>query len=161
MRYARFCTASLYRSTSTSKAFCSPASTSSTSSTSFNASTIAPCAFSLDELFTPTATWLPMDLFLLEIPSDVSAPLDCLRRVLLAGFARAPITPNVPDACSADSIIFTACYLFLLCIDRKSTRLNSSHGYISYAVFCLKKNSRYYRSGDRAGCHNPRSDLEY
>src|SRR2546429_2690349 len=25
--------------------------------------------------------------------------------------------------------------------DRKSTRLNSSHGYISYAVFCLKNNS--------------------
>src|SRR5256884_2572023 len=25
------------------------------------------------------------------------------------------------------------------CQDRKSTRLNSSHGYISYAVFCLKK----------------------
>src|SRR5687768_17720679 len=25
--------------------------------------------------------------------------------------------------------------------DRKSTRLNSSHGYISYAVFCLKKKS--------------------
>src|SRR2546422_5473010 len=29
--------------------------------------------------------------------------------------------------------------------DRKSTRLNSSHGYISYAVFCLKKkNNRIY-----------------
>src|SRR2546429_682537 len=27
----------------------------------------------------------------------------------------------------------------LLFLDRKSTRLNSSHGYISYAVFCLKK----------------------
>src|SRR5687768_18175151 len=26
-----------------------------------------------------------------------------------------------------------------LVTDRKSTRLNSSHGYISYAVFCLKK----------------------
>src|SRR2546429_6033733 len=26
--------------------------------------------------------------------------------------------------------------------DRKSTRLNSSHGYISYAVFCLKKNKQ-------------------
>src|SRR2546429_5517676 len=26
-----------------------------------------------------------------------------------------------------------------LSTDRKSTRLNSSHGYISYAVFCLKK----------------------
>src|SRR2546422_3530833 len=27
--------------------------------------------------------------------------------------------------------------------DRKSTRLNSSHGYISYAVFCLKKKTTY------------------
>src|SRR2546429_3217039 len=29
-----------------------------------------------------------------------------------------------------------------ICEDRKSTRLNSSHGYISYAVFCLKKTIR-------------------
>src|SRR2546429_3155319 len=35
-------------------------------------------------------------------------------------------TAGVPSLCSAD---------------RKSTRLNSSHGYISYAVFCLKKKS--------------------
>src|SRR2546422_3741194 len=28
-------------------------------------------------------------------------------------------------------------------LDRKSTRLNSSHGYISYAVFCLKKKKKY------------------
>src|SRR2546422_3330803 len=27
--------------------------------------------------------------------------------------------------------------------DRKSTRLNSSHGYISYAVFCLKKKIKH------------------
>src|SRR2546429_7072765 len=27
--------------------------------------------------------------------------------------------------------------------DRKSTRLNSSHGYISYAVFCLKKKNTH------------------
>src|SRR2546422_5067277 len=36
--------------------------------------------------------------------------------------------------------------------DRKSTRLNSSHGYISYAVFCLKKKSStrsLYRSSKR------------
>src|SRR5205809_1462036 len=36
-----------------------------------------------------------------------------------------------------------------LVIDRKSTRLNSSHGYISYAVFCLKKKktkTRYTQS---------------
>src|SRR2546422_2015569 len=30
-------------------------------------------------------------------------------------------------------------------IDRKSTRLNSSHGYISYAVFCLKKKKTFGR----------------
>src|SRR2546429_6349757 len=29
--------------------------------------------------------------------------------------------------------------------DRKSTRLNSSHGYISYAVFCLKKKNNTVR----------------
>src|SRR2546429_7092626 len=37
--------------------------------------------------------------------------------------------------------------------DRKSTRLNSSHGYISYAVFCLKKKKKhaaqiFYSSND-------------
>src|SRR5687768_17888325 len=32
---------------------------------------------------------------------------------------------------AADQVLFR--------LDRKSTRLNSSHGYISYAVFCLKK----------------------
>src|SRR2546422_5651994 len=30
-------------------------------------------------------------------------------------------------------------------VDRKSTRLNSSHGYISYAVFCLKKKKHEYQ----------------
>src|SRR3989449_2730129 len=30
-------------------------------------------------------------------------------------------------------------------VDRKSTRLNSSHGYISYAVFCLKKKKMNHR----------------
>src|SRR5687768_17947617 len=42
-----------------------------------------------------------------------------------------------------------ACYARTLCRkpaaagrDRKSTRLNSSHGYISYAVFCLKKKKK-------------------
>src|SRR2546429_2485327 len=29
-------------------------------------------------------------------------------------------------------------------LDRKSTRLNSSHGYISYAVFCLKKKKTHH-----------------
>src|SRR5947209_9566960 len=38
--------------------------------------------------------------------------------------------------------------------DRKSTRLNSSHANISYAVFCLKKKIKKARikSGNRVGC---------
>src|SRR2546422_8446151 len=41
--------------------------------------------------------------------------------------------------------------------DRKSTRLNSSHGYISYAVFCLKKKNtlsqpEHSPRGGHAGC---------
>src|SRR2546422_7841962 len=35
-------------------------------------------------------------------------------------------------------------------IDRKSTRLNSSHGYISYAVFCLKKKNTVISTHDKA-----------
>src|SRR5687768_17784432 len=50
-----------------------------------------------------------------------------------------PICPkrsaaSCTDARSATSAPSTTCSP-----DRKSTRLNSSHGYISYAVFCLKK----------------------
>src|SRR5205809_4850946 len=33
----------------------------------------------------------------------------------------------------------TGCWGWPRSIDRKSTRLNSSHGYMSYAVFCLNK----------------------
>src|SRR2546422_7792745 len=33
--------------------------------------------------------------------------------------------------------------------DRKSTRLNSSHGYISYAVFCLKKKKKEHTNKQR------------
>src|SRR2546429_9265536 len=42
--------------------------------------------------------------------------------------------------------------------DRKSTRLNSSHGYISYAVFCLKKkkqNSTISRAPQMLRIHRP------
>src|SRR2546422_8509094 len=45
----------------------------------------------------------------------------------------------------------------LLLLDRKSTRLNSSHGYISYAVFCLKKKklNPTTREGKRLVCRIP------
>src|SRR5438874_10695969 len=39
--------------------------------------------------------------------------------------------------------------------DRKSTRLNSSHVEISYAVFCLKKKKEYQRSQDQSARRKP------
>src|SRR2546429_1103963 len=54
------------------------------------------------------------------------------RSVIMAPLCETtPIAGRVASACCAS--IFT---------DRKSTRLNSSHGYISYAVFCLKKKTK-------------------
>src|SRR2546422_7061756 len=41
--------------------------------------------------------------------------------------------------------------------DRKSTRLNSSHGYISYAVFCLKKKKNTQRNRGAPGATQPRA----
>src|SRR2546422_1889598 len=52
-----------------------------------------------------------------EIPEDLFDPIGVHARAQ-------PLSIECPDN---------------LVLDRKSTRLNSSHGYISYAVFCLKK----------------------
>src|SRR3712207_8565884 len=41
-------------------------------------------------------------------------------------------------------------YLYYALEDRKSTRLNSSHANISYAVFCLKKKKKYHKVNDTA-----------
>src|SRR2546422_5360680 len=41
------------------------------------------------------------------------------------------------EVCQEDHCVSQRAFVHSL--DRKSTRLNSSHGYISYAVFCLKK----------------------
>src|SRR5438128_6739863 len=48
--------------------------------------------------------------------------------------ARFSAAPNT----GCDSVVFAPA----MKIDRKSTRLNSSHGSISYAVFCLKKKKK-------------------
>src|SRR2546430_10421422 len=55
--------------------------------------------------------------------SPVPAPRDWLRQD--------PVQYPDPDIVALDNRL-----------DRKSTRLNSSHSQISYAVFCLKKNKR-------------------
>src|SRR2546422_4687668 len=43
--------------------------------------------------------------------------------------------------------------------DRKSTRLNSSHGYISYAVFCLKKKKKKRNKKDNRKKSEQRQEM--
>src|SRR5256884_6359060 len=59
----------------------------------------------------------------------------------MSGGASKPIPPM-----RSTSLLVRRCVLLrrsTRVIDRKSTRLNSSHGYISYAVFCLKKKKKF------------------
>src|SRR2546422_3338574 len=44
--------------------------------------------------------------------------------------------------------------------DRKSTRLNSSHGYISYAVFCLKKKKKDKSNNKLSDGHRARNKTQ-
>src|SRR5690606_41943252 len=50
----------------------------------------------------------------------------------------------INDNCECDEVVIPACDMvyYLSDQDRKSTRLNSSHVKISYAVFCLKKKNK-------------------
>src|ERR1041385_9290912 len=43
--------------------------------------------------------------------------------------------------------------------DRKSTRLNSSHGYIAYAVFCLKKKTKNKSRKNKTEIKNMRTHI--
>src|SRR5438874_6590376 len=55
----------------------------------------------------------------------------------LAGDMARPMLPHNPAGKPG------LCVISVQCSDRKSTRLNSSHVEISYAVFCLKKKKKY------------------
>src|SRR5437868_9005468 len=59
-------------------------------------------------------------------------------------FLRSASATLIPALAVPISLCGTFAVMYLLDLDRKSTRLNSSHVSISYAVFCLKKKN-YYR----------------
>src|SRR2546422_3108763 len=63
-------------------------------------------------------------------PRSTLFPYTTLFRSLLPGSDPAQANPHIDVALASGMGEMR---------DRKSTRLNSSHGYISYAVFCLKK----------------------
>src|SRR5256885_2437719 len=66
---------------------------------------------------------------------------DMVLALLIGGAAAAPIaawvTSRVPQRAATAAV-----GLIVFVLDRKSTRLNSSHLVISYAVFCLKKKKK-------------------
>src|SRR2546429_7147151 len=73
-----------------------------------------------------------------------SQPLNSIERRDAILDLRDPMHPAEPDWPKTDVIVGNPPFLGGKLLrsalgDRKSTRLNSSHGYISYAVFCLKK----------------------
>src|SRR2546429_5662897 len=75
-----------------------------------------------------------------------------LAGVMLLALATPPAAAQQPDSVPTDTlppVVVTGVRLPAapeMARDRKSTRLNSSHGYISYAVFCLKKKKQHRTS---------------
>src|SRR5258707_4930762 len=68
-----------------------------------------------------------------------------------------PTRPQSPQLLAAPAV--PAEEIPRCCLDRKSTRLNSSHANISYAVFCLKKKKKYvYSHTDRENHRTVRTE---
>src|SRR2546429_2251635 len=89
----------------------------------------------------PRSTLFPYTT-LFRSPSLQLAPRSVCDLELLATGAFSPLDRFMGRADYArvlDEMRLSCGQVFPIPIDRKSTRLNSSHGYISYAVFCLKK----------------------
>src|SRR2546429_3246674 len=78
----------------------------------------------------------------IEAPRDARAPRPARHggrgAVSAARGVPRPAEPRAPAAVRAAGVVVLQ-RARRGRLDRKSTRLNSSHGYISYAVFCLKK----------------------
>src|SRR5688572_32733634 len=65
------------------------------------------------------------------------------RGVAVLGIERSPHQHDLLDAAHDVGLLLQGERQVGLRTDRKSTRLNSSHSQISYAVFCLKKKKKY------------------
>src|SRR2546422_892085 len=76
-------------------------------------------------------------------PDDLKQHLDSrqfkLYQLIWRRFVASQMTPAVFETTKVDFDLGRFVFRATGSRDRKSTRLNSSHGYISYAVFCLKK----------------------
>src|SRR3712207_8448680 len=82
----------------------------------------------------PRSTLFPYTTLFRSSEGEIAEARGLLLDDLLADF------PFVADADRANAVAFG--------LDRKSTRLNSSHANISYAVFCLKKKKKTDHASD-------------
>src|SRR3712207_8631928 len=82
-------------------------------------------------------TTLFRSVTVIELPA--APPEERLNALLARVAAAAPTNIGFPAATDLDYLPLAPLLGRLLNKDRKSTRLNSSHANISYAVFCLKK----------------------
>src|SRR3989449_977914 len=80
----------------------------------------------------PGVSTTPGTLELKELSLAIKSPRGV---ILILGCSHPGLEHILQEASAIDPHL----YILLGGLDRKSTRLNSSHGYISYAVFCLKK----------------------
>ena len=82
-----------------------------------------------------------------QVSIDAALPLDTIRPFIDGAFVAMLITHTHGDHIAfIDEYLDAFPELLIIineCSDRKSTRLNSSHALISYAVFCLKKKKRH------------------
>src|SRR5699024_12455723 len=93
----------------------------------------------------PAPTLFPYTT-LFRSPTGPMSPLNSVRRVLRLADTLADLRPELDLYLKAGAHIES---LAGALTDRKSTRLNSSHVSISYAVFCLKKKKRHSRQPER------------
>src|SRR3712207_8522661 len=87
----------------------------------------------------PRSTLFPYTTLFRSVSFALS-PSDCAVCLALSA-APPPEELSPPALCCCCGCCCCCC-----CADRKSTRLNSSHANISYAVFCLKKKKNHSNS---------------
>src|SRR5256885_2505013 len=85
----------------------------------------------------PRSTLFPYTTLFRSLPNRYNGPWCSPGGV--AGAARRPTALSYPPLHRERQREVLSAYRWQLAEDRKSTRLNSSHLVISYAVFCLKK----------------------
>ena len=77
-----------------------------------------------------------------QVKSAIRRPADQKRTLIALGIKKLNKTREVEESPAVMGMIRKVEHLLKVEKDRKSTRLNSSHDQISYAVFCLKKKKK-------------------